>query len=393
LGDKIDSELQVIFSNLHAMFRMVGLYTHNHAQTMKAKETLFQSLNVHLASEEQLVFRFLDDLLVANERPLPHESLVFRRFLLNCQDKQHIGSITFLRGLERRELDVLLEALTVEISGTWSEWVAGKDLHHVLVSPPLRLGRSSGGDGVARRAYGASIKSLRDIHDTIRTRAPITTTHVETLHSVSTTLMDEILMTPGLVLRLASIKSFDEYTLYHSVNVAIIGLGLGLVLKLPENILREVVLAGMLHDVGKSVIPIEILRKTTALEESEWQTIRQHPSLGAEILSHAPSTNRVSMIAAFEHHMRFDQAGYPSIRKTRMQHPVSRLVCMADVFDAMTSRRAYKVAIPIDKVCSYTRNQAGRLFDPKMVHAMEILLSQLKDATGDKDSAEKEVTA
>jgi HD-GYP domain-containing protein (c-di-GMP phosphodiesterase class II) len=366
------------------MFRMVGLYTENHAQTARARETLFRALESHLVSEEQLVYRFLDDLLVANERPLPHESLVFRQFLMNCQDKQRIGSITFLRGIEPRELDILIEALTTEMNGTWSEWVAGKELHHILVSPPLRLGRTNG-DGVARRAYGASIKSLRDIHETIRSRAPVTTSQVESLHTVSSTLMDEILLTPGLVLRLSSIKSYDEYTLYHSVNVAIIGLGLGLVLKLPANLLREVVLAGMLHDVGKSAIPIDILRKTTALEVPEWQAIRRHPSLGAEILCHAPSTNRVSMIAAFEHHMRFDQAGYPAIRKPRVQHPVSRLVCMADVFDAMTSRRAYKVAIPIDKVCSYTRNQSELMFDPKMVHALEVMLSQLKDATSEKE--------
>jgi HD-GYP domain-containing protein (c-di-GMP phosphodiesterase class II) len=384
LSDNANSELQVIFSHLHAMIRMVGLYTPNHTQTAKARETLFRALESHLVSEEQLVYRFLDDLLVANERPLPHESLVFRPFLLNCQDKQRIGSITFLRGIELRELDILIEALSTEMNGTWSEWVAGKDLHHILVSPPLRLGRTNG-DGVARRAYGASIKSLRDIHDTIRSRAPVTTTQVESLHTVSSTLMDEILLTPGLVLRLSSIKSYDEYTLYHSVNVAIIGLGLGLVLKLPVNLLREVVLAGMLHDVGKSAIPIDILRKTTSLEEPEWQAIRRHPSLGAEILCHAPSTNRVSMIATFEHHMRFDQAGYPAVRKSRMQHPVSRLVCMADVFDAMTSRRAYKVAIPIDKVCSYTRNQSERMFDPKMVHALETMLAQLKDATSEKE--------
>jgi len=386
LSDKALSDLQIIFSHLHALYRTAGFYAQDHAQTRKAKDELFQALEAHLISEEQLVYRFLDDLLVANERPLPHESLVFRRFLLTCQDRQQIGSITFLRGVERRELDVLLEALTTEIKGTWSEWVAGKSLHHILLSPPLRLGRANG-DGVARRAYGASIKSLREIHETVRARAPISTAQVESLHSVSSTLMDEILLTPGLVLRLSSIKSYDEYTLYHSVNVAIIGLGLGLVLQLPENLLRDVVLAGMLHDVGKSAIPIEILRKTTALEEPEWNAIRRHPSLGAEILCHAPSTNRISMISTFEHHMRFDQTGYPAMRKARVQHPVSRLVCMADVFDAMTSRRAYKVAIPIDKVCSYTRNQADRIFDPKMVHVLEVMLSQLKDAT-----AEKEVT-
>jgi HD-GYP domain-containing protein (c-di-GMP phosphodiesterase class II) len=365
---------------------MVGLYTRNHTQTAKARETLFRALKSHFVSEEQLVYRFLDDLLVANERPLPYESLVFRPFLLNCQDKQRIGSITFLRGIELRELDFLIEALTTEMNGTWSEWIAGKGLHHILVSPPLHLGRTNG-DGVARRAYGASIKSLRDILETIRSRTPVTTAQLKSLQTVSSTLMDEILLTPGLVLRLSGIKSYDEYTLYHSVNVAIIGLGLGLVLKLPVNLLREVVLAGMLHDVGKSAIPIEILRKTTALEEPEWQAIRKHPSLGAEILCHAPGTNRLSMIAAFEHHMRFDQAGYPAMRKRRMQHPVSRLVCMADVFDAMTSRRAYKVAIPIDKVCNYTRNQSERMFDPKMVHALEIMLYQLKDVT-----AEREVT-
>ena len=112
MSDKPLSDLQVIFSHLHALFRTVGFYTRDHAQTQRAREELFQALESHLASEEQLVFRVLDDLLVANERPLPHESLVFRRFLLTCQDRQHIGSITFLRGVERRELDVLIEALT-----------------------------------------------------------------------------------------------------------------------------------------------------------------------------------------------------------------------------------------------------------------------------------------
>jgi hypothetical protein len=70
-------------------------------------------------------------------------------FLLNAGQAAH-GSITFLRGIELRELDILIEALTTEMNGTWSEWVAGKDLYHILVSPPLRLGRTNGDGGTTR---------------------------------------------------------------------------------------------------------------------------------------------------------------------------------------------------------------------------------------------------
>jgi len=383
LSDKSSADAEAIFACLHGLIRVAGLYTPGHAQSLKAREALFAALNSHFLAEDQLVYRFLEDLLVVNERPLPHESLVYRRFLRNCQDRQHIGSITFLRGLERRELDVLIEALTTDVTRSWSEWVAEKELHHILLSPPVRPERSSG-EGMARRAYSNSIKVLSDIQETIRVSDTISAGQADSLNNASSALMAEVLRTPGLVLRLSSIKSYDEYTLYHSVNVAIIALGLGLVLRLPESLLRAIVLAGMLHDVGKSAIPIEILRKTGALEETEWQSIRQHPAFGAEILSHSSSTNRLQMISAFEHHMRFDQSGYPAIGKTRMQHPVSRLVCMADVFDAMTSRRAYKMAIPIEKVCSYARNQANRLFDPKMVQVLDLMLSELNDDVEEK---------
>jgi HD-GYP domain-containing protein (c-di-GMP phosphodiesterase class II) len=371
---------QVIFSHLHALTRLLSLYPPSHPQTVQARNAMHEALGSFFKNEDQLVYRFLDDLLVVNERPLPRESLVYRRFLLACQDTHHIGSITFLPGVERRELDGLLDGLTHGIHPSLSAWTAEKQLSHILLSPPLRA-EGTGGDGVARRAYAGSIEVLRDIQDTIRQRSPLATGQIDSLRMVSNSLIDEVLRTPGLVLRLANIKSYDEYTLYHPVNVAIISLGLGLVIDLPEELLREVVLAGMLHDVGKIAIPIEILRKTQALEETEWQSMRQHPVLGAEILSHMPGSTRISMIGAFEHHMRFDQKGYPTTAKPWVQHPISRIVCAADVFDAMTSRRAYKVAIPVEKVCSYARNEAGRTFDPRMVRVLEFMLEQLADQT------------
>jgi putative two-component system response regulator len=77
--------------------------------------------------------------------------------------------------------------------------------------------------------------------------------------------------------------------------------------------------------------------------------------------------------------MRFDTKGYPFIREGWVQHPVSRLACMADVFDAMTSRRAYKKAIPIDNVRAYVREEAGRTFDPRLVAVLDQLLQSIRE--------------
>ena len=209
---------------------------------------------------------------------------------------------------------------------------------------------------------------------------------IGTLRVFTSTLLEQILQSPALVLRLASIKSYDEYTLYHSVNVAVISIGLGLVIGLPETLLREIAMAGMLHDVGKIAIPHEILRKPGPLDEEEWQVMRRHPVLGADLLSRLPGSNRLPMIVAFEHHIRFDMRGYPSVPAGWTQHPISRLACVADVFDAMTSRRAYKKAIPNTDVRGYVRDESGRTFDPRLVRVLDLMLGRLEEETPEEDA-------
>jgi putative two-component system response regulator len=92
------------------------------------------------------------------------------------------------------------------------------------------------------------------------------------------------------------------------------------------------------------------------------------------------------MIVAFEHHRRFDGLGYPEVGSAWRQHPVSRLTCLADVFDAMTSRRSYKTVIPTDQVCVYIRNEGGKIFDPRMVSLVEGMLDQLEPRLGSRET-------
>jgi HD-GYP domain-containing protein (c-di-GMP phosphodiesterase class II) len=380
MTDNPTEQASYVFGCLNGMIRTAALYPPMHALTVKAKQTLHDALTGYLSTHGRLVYRFLGDVLVADDRILPRESLLYRQFLAVCQNERQIGSISFVTGVELREVDALLEAVTRGVGDEPSAWVSHKGLTHVLLGPPIQPEQQSG-ETTAKRAYYGSIDALRDIQATIRARAPLAVEQMGTLRVFTSTLLDQILQSPALVLRLASIKSYDEYTLYHSVNVAVISIGLGLVIGLPEPLLREVAMSGMLHDVGKIAIPLEILRKPGPLDEEEWQIMRRHPVLGADLLSRLPGSNRLPMIVAFEHHIRFDRRGYPSVATGWAQHPVSRLACVADVFDAMTSRRAYKKAIPNTDVRGYVRDEAGRTFDPRLVRVLDLMLGQLEEAT------------
>src|SRR5574337_167746 len=332
---------QLVFSHLHGLVRVAALYPRTHPQTVTARESLYRALSAYLATHGTLVYRFLGDVLIANDRILARESLVYRRLLEVCQKERRIGSIIFTAGVAPHEIDALVEALTQGVGESLTAWAAEKALPHVLLEPPMQSEQQTA-EVMARRAYYGSIDTLREIESTLRSGAPVALEQIGTLRVFTSALLEQIAQIPDLVLRLASIKSYDEYTLYHSVNVAVISIGLGFILGLPESLLREVGMAGMLHDVGKIAVPLEVLRKPGPLDEEEWRLMRRHPVAGAEILSRLAVANRLPMIVAFEHHMRFDRQGYPALRDHRMQHPVSRLVCVADVFDAMTSRRAYK---------------------------------------------------
>lgn len=378
MASSVAEQAQLIFTYLNAMVRVAALYPPTHPQTRRAQQTLYEALTTFLREHGRLVYRFLGDLLVANDRILPRESVVYRRFLDLCQTERGIGSIAFTAGLEERETEALLRALTEGVGESVTAWTARSGLTHVFLGPPIKPDRQSG-EAVARRAYHGAIETLRDIEVTIRRRAPLTIEQLGTLRVFASALLEQILTAPGLALRLASIKSYDEYTLYHSVNVAVISIGLGITIGLPESILRELAMAGMLHDLGKIRVPLDILRKPGLLDEDEWRVMRRHPVFGAELLSRMPGSNRLPMIVAFEHHMRFDIKGYPFVRQGWSQHALSRLACVADVFDAMTSRRAYKKAIPTESVCAYVREEAGRTFDPRLVTVLHLMLRSLRE--------------
>jgi len=139
-------------------------------------------------------------------------------------------------------------------------------------------------------------------------------------------------------------------------------------LGLKGELLHEAGLAGLLHDIGKIYVPKEILEKTSGLTPKEWEEMKRHPVYGALYLSTLPEIPRLAVIAAFEHHMKFDGTGYPDTKRyRRKQHIISQMVAIADFFDAMRAHRAYRRSLGVHDVLRLLMDSAGTDFNPLLV--------------------------
>jgi HD-GYP domain-containing protein (c-di-GMP phosphodiesterase class II) len=172
----------------------------------------------------------------------------------------------------------------------------------------------------------------------------------------------------------AAVEAKDGYTHGHSERVARLAVGIGERLGLGPDVLRRLTQGAQLHDIGKIGVPDAVLNKPATLTEDEWDWIRAHPVVGWEIASRAPSL-RNALDVIRHHHERWDGTGYPDGRSSTEIPLVARIAAVADVWDALTSDRAYRPAWPADQALSHLVAGSGHLFDPGCVEAFVDLLA------------------
>lgn len=183
-----------------------------------------------------------------------------------------------------------------------------------------------------------------------------------------------------LVLPLLELRDYDEYTVTHSCNVAMLSMGLAEEIGLGSQDIRAIGTAALLHDIGKVRIPPEILVKPGKLTDEEMDHMRRHPVEGARILSARGEGNALAATVAYEHHIwENGERGYPSMAFARRCHYASRLVHVCDVYDALSTRRPYRDAWPQDRTMGMLQEQAGTEMDPEMVRAFLSLTARAEE--------------
>ena len=179
-----------------------------------------------------------------------------------------------------------------------------------------------------------------------------------------------------VMLPLLQLKEFDEYTTTHSLNVSVLAMGLAEHLGYSPREVRALGVAGLLHDIGKIRIPLEVLTKPGKLTDQERAVMNRHPADGARIIMQSDEDLDLAAVVAYEHHVMLNGGGYPSMHYGRSCALASRIVHVCDVYDALRTRRPYRDAWSSEKTVGYLEERAGLEFDPDIVSAFLRMLRE-----------------
>jgi HD-GYP domain-containing protein (c-di-GMP phosphodiesterase class II) len=227
----------------------------------------------------------------------------------------------------------------------------------------------------AERTYRHTVAVTRQLMESLRAGHTLRLTRVR---RAVQSIVDQVFDDETLLVGLTNLRDYDEPTFTHSVNVCIFAVSLGQRIGLSRLELYELGMAGLLHDLGKVDVPREVLLKSEALTDDEWEAMQRHPAFGVWRIMAGRQKSRVparEMLATFEHHLNVDLSGYPVIRFPRRLALYSRIVAICDSFDAGTTPRVYKTdpITPAEMLQALERWKGVR-YDPILIKAFVSLL-------------------
>jgi HD-GYP domain-containing protein (c-di-GMP phosphodiesterase class II) len=375
---------RMLVVQIAAVQRLLRIYRPNNAAVSQAADSLMETIGGFFREMPTVEIRFWRDCVFVCGDRLRCDVSNFAAYksLLAETGRLEIEKMEFTSGIDRDEvIDFfkLMDALDSEHTkaGDVADRIAGEGFKHIAIVPSARSQELEGlglatptNQERAKRAFYAALGSAKEALITQTSQGAVSLRKAKrAVHAA----VDALLEDETSVLALATIKDHDEYTFTHSVNVCIFSLAIGQRLGLHRNWLGRLGMSALFHDIGKTSVPTGVLNKVGVLDVDEWKAIRQHTLMGVKSLCKLPKSSEHmihSMIVAFQHHINLDLTGYPDVASDTSLDLFSRIVRIADTFDAMTTERPYrnKVYSPHEAI-RYLISQAGIKFDPVLVKA------------------------
>jgi HD-GYP domain-containing protein (c-di-GMP phosphodiesterase class II) len=366
---------------IYGAMRSIKLYPVENAAVQKALAEVTAQAKDLIAKEGELEMRMSGEFLFINATRLRLDLENFASFshLLTMFRAAGIGMLQLDAATSQKDWMIFLSALQAVGSDDPAERLVQVQeklttlgVSSVTLGPPTEEG-----DGTkekskerAKRTFTQCVSATKDLMSGVRMgSAP----NIKKIKRVVQSIVDQILSDETSLIGLTTIRDYDEYTFTHSVNVCIFAVALGKRLGLSKLQLYDLGMAALFHDIGKSRVPQEVLNKSVGLTDDEWRMIAAHPWLGLLALFQVRGAQELpyrSMVVALEHHMKRDLTGYPRPIRQRQLSMFSKIVAVADGFDAATSRRSYQtVPFTPAEVMLEMRDNPRRGMDPVIVKA------------------------
>jgi len=363
-----------VLANLAALRRVVRLYPLEHPVVADAVAQLGNAIRPYHDENLDIQLAFFEGEILLGSQVLAEESMLFDQLDREIR-ALGIGSIILYAGISPAQLTrmaaiLIAEWSDVEAAGGVRAMATEANLTHVqfadvtAVPKDMDLEAAEETAESPREAINAALALLRDTDLLLQGNRRVSAARV---NGVVRALVDNVLANRYAMLQLTALRNYDEYTFFHSTNVAIISLALGACVSDNHRFLSSLGVGALLHDIGKLTIDPSVLNKPGPLNPDEWARVRQHPISGAEIVSQLPGLDKSAIVTILEHHIRWDGTGYPARIPRRPQHLCSRIVAIADAYDAMTSRRSYSAARVEDDAMLNIAQGSNTAFDPELV--------------------------
>lgn len=337
-----------------------------------AIEKFIVLINPMIESERTVLLELMGEFFYINGSRIRYslEYLLNFNFLVKEFRRREVGSILFKDVVKPEDIQLFLKAFIVSVFSEdpyemMSDKMAESNTIRIDRLKKIAVGEEADTRKIIKRTYFNAVSYIKGVITKIRSGEKV---NIRKAKRLVETIVDQLLDEEQILFSMTAIKDYDEYTYHHSVNVSILSIALGQRLGFNKKVLTELGLAALFHDIGKIEIPQDVLNKPTSFTEDEWKLIRRHPIWGVFAILKLRSfdaTSIRSVIVAFEHHINTDFSGYPRVKKYKELDLYSKIVCLADQFDAMTSSRVYsRIPMSPDKALSVMMERSGVDLDP-----------------------------
>lgn len=366
--DRAEESVLVFTRNLNVAVKGLGLYPAGHPSITHSISYAYKAVSSILNTRDKVVIGLLEGVLVIDGNPLYSETGPLHE-LLSRMEKLNIGTITLSKGVTEREIGGGLmrllhsDAGEIAMKGGFASYLSSLGVANITVIEPKTIENKAVAE-VTKRVYKKAIDVVKNAFAEVRLGKIPSSTEVK---AVTSEMVEQVLTNKTALLGLSMIKSYDEYTFHHCVNVSILSLALAEAIGMPRDVLNDLGVGAILHDIGKIDTYEEIIKKPGPLTEEEWDEVKKHPARGVEILKEMEGISETSLMVVLEHHLKYNREGYPSTEGVEAQSDPAMCVSIADCYDAITTLRPYHIPYNPGKALEYMRTLSGKDFESHLL--------------------------